>query len=57
MRQKREEEGDQSRPVRQQRRRPGPPRINDDEWVLVRRRPGMSSRPRGRRNDSVEEEA
>jgi CspA family cold shock protein len=57
LRQRREEEdGDQSRPVRQQRRRPGPPRINDDEWVLVRRRPGMgASRPRGRRNEQQED--
>ena len=32
----------QPRPPRSFNRRSGPPRINDDEWVLVRRPPGQS---------------
>lgn len=46
-----------SRPRNYQRRN-GPPRINDDEWVLVRRQPGRSQgarRPR-RQEESAREE-
>ena len=49
-----------SRPPRQFQRRNGPPRINDDEWVLVRRQPGQgrsygNRRPR-RQEESTQEE-
>ena len=49
---KNRKEGDDStpsRPPRQFQRRGGPPRINDDEWVLVRRPPGGNYQGRGRR--------
>lgn len=53
-------EGDDSapsRPPRQFQRRNGPPRINDDEWVLVRRQPGQQSRSGVRRPRRQEESA
>ena len=53
-------EGDDSvpsRPPRQFQRRNGPPRINDDEWVLVRRQPGQQSRSGARRPRRQEESA
>ena len=43
------EDGTPSRPPRQYQRRSGPPRMNDDEWVLVRRAPGANYKGRGRR--------
>ena len=37
-----------SRPPRRFNNRSGPPRINDDEWVLVRRQPGQGNSYAGR---------
>ena len=51
----RDTESGSSRPPRRFNNNRGPPRINDDEWVLVRRQPGTSNaggNRRPRRNDS-----
>lgn len=51
------EDSTSSRPPRQFKRRTGPPRINDDEWVLVRRQPGQQTRRPRRQDESSREES
>lgn len=56
LRTRREGEERPQRPPRQFNRR-GPPRVNDDEWVLVRRRPQASGARRPRRQEDNREES
>ena len=46
----------QPRPPRSFNRRGGPPRIHDDEWVLVRRQPGRSNNTRRPRRQETTQE-
>ena len=47
----------QPRPPRSFNRRGGPPRVHDDEWVLVRRQPGRSNNTRRPRRQEATQEA